>query len=168
MTDPAAIDPLRVKAESERVVVSLGGKVCDWLPWIEIEQPRESGEVAARALVMHAMLQLHLEAPVDVISAWIHDNGLEGSLCASERAILSRDDDSLTEQELIWAGGLIPELPVTEPVGDILASLLPNLQINEGPGQVSASVPSPPRTGALFHAGPLLPRTLVRRRRTFA
>jgi hypothetical protein len=30
---------------------------------------------------------------------------------------------------------MIPELPVSEPVGDILASLLPDLQINEGPAK---------------------------------
>ena len=32
---------------------------------------------------------------------------------------------------LVWAGGLIPDLPIPEPVGDGLASLLPNLQAGE-------------------------------------
>jgi hypothetical protein len=69
-----------------------------------------------------------------------------GSLISSanEAGILEKERAELSEQELIdlrwylealwafvWAGGFIEAMPIDEPVGDQLASFLPNLQTNE-------------------------------------
>jgi Domain of unknown function (DUF4272) len=144
--------PHHVKAESERIIRALGGEVLDGLPWLDRTQPRESKEVADRALVMNALLQIYFGAPIHVIDAWITANDLRASLSRRESQILRRSNTELSEQEkidlywyleslwtLVWAGGLIPDIPIAEPVGDHLASLLPNLQVGE--------------TGARFRAG---------------
>jgi hypothetical protein len=70
------VDPLQAKAESERVITSLGGKTLEWLPWLDRTEPRESEEVASRALAVHAMVEVHFGAPTAVISKWIQENGL--------------------------------------------------------------------------------------------
>lgn len=134
----------KIKKQSEQRVVELGGKICDWLPSIELRTPRGSTEAARRALVLNAMLQIHLGAPVAVIAQWIHNNDLNDMLSRRERQILTDGDDALTEQDsldlswsiealwaMAWAGGLVDELPIATPVGDSLASLMPNLQRNE-------------------------------------
>ncbi|HEX7315713.1 MAG TPA: DUF4272 domain-containing protein [Pyrinomonadaceae bacterium] len=134
--------PVEVKAESERIILALGGRICDWLPHLDRTEPRASSEVAERALVLHAMLQIYFGAPADVIAAWIRANQLESSLSRHERALLT--NESLTKQERIdlywyiealwamaWAGQLTEDLAIDQPVGGILASLLPNLQVNE-------------------------------------
>jgi hypothetical protein len=69
---------------------------------------------------------------------------LDNELVESEQAILGKSNADLTEQEkanlfwylealwaLAWAGSLIDQLPFDKPVGNNLASLLPNLQQNE-------------------------------------
>jgi hypothetical protein len=136
--------PLAVKAESERMIKALGGKVCDWLPVIERGEMRSAAEVADRALAMHAMIQIAFRAPTEVIAAWVRENGLEAALSHQERAMLARRGERLSEQELsnlgwsmealwalVWAGGLIEALRIDQPIGDNLASLLPDIQRNE-------------------------------------
>ncbi len=136
--------PHDVKAESERIIRTLGGEVLDALPWLDRTQPRESGQVADRALVMNALLQIYFGAPINVIDGWITSNGLRGSLSRRESQILRRSNAQLSEQDkvdlywyveslwtLVWAGQLIPDVPIPQPVGDHLASLLPNLQVGE-------------------------------------
>jgi len=71
------MDPLEVKARSERTIVALGGKTLEWLPWLDRTQPRESAEVATRALAMHAVLQIYFGAPRAVIASWLRDNAAE-------------------------------------------------------------------------------------------
>jgi len=136
--------PLTVKAESERMITALGGRVCDWLPALERGEMRSAAEVADRALALHATIEIAFGAPIEVIAAWIRENNLEASLSHQERAILARRRDQLSKEELsslgwsmealwalVWAGGLIDALRVERPVGDNLAALLPNLQRNE-------------------------------------
>lgn len=136
------MEPVKVKAESERIILALGGRICDWLPYLDRTEPRASSEVAERALVLHAMLQIHLGAPIDVIASWLRANQLDYSLSRHERSILT--NESLTEQEtinlywyiealwaMVWAGQLTEDLALDEHVGGNLASLLPNLQLNE-------------------------------------
>ena len=136
--------PQGVKAESERVIKALGGKICDWLPVIERGEMRSAAEVADRALALHAMIEIAFGAPTEVIAAWIRGNNLEASLSRQEQGMLARRREQLSEEELsslgwsmealwalVWAGGLIEALRVDRPVGDNLAALLPNLQRNE-------------------------------------
>lgn len=138
------MDSGEVKARSERLIRSLGGKTLDWLPWLDRTKPRPSAEVAGRALAMHALLGIYFKAPIPVIAAWIQDNGLEGVLSRRERALLVKSEGDLTEQDRIdlywyiealwafaWAGQLIPDLPINRPVADNLASLLPQIEKGE-------------------------------------
>ena len=139
------MDPAEVKARSEGLIRSLGGKTLDWLPWLDRSEPRETAEVAGRTLAMHALLGIYFQAPVAIIAKWIQDNGLGHVLSRRERALLGTPEAELTQQDRIdlywylealwafaWAGQLIPELPIDKPVGDELASLLPDIQNGEG------------------------------------
>ena len=136
--------PLAVKAESERMIKALGGRVCDWLPVLERGGMRSAADVADRALALHAMIEIAFGAPTEVIASWIRANHLEAALARRDREILARRRDQLSEEELstlgwsmealwalVWAGGLIDALRVEQPIGDNLAALLPNIQRNE-------------------------------------
>jgi hypothetical protein len=138
------MDPREVKARSERTIVALGGKTLEWLPWLDRTEPRESAEVATRALAMHALLQIHFGAPTAVVASWLRDNAAESVLSKRERAILEAPDSSLSEQDrtslywyleslwaLVWAGQLVQELPINHRVGEALATLLPDIKIGE-------------------------------------
>jgi hypothetical protein len=138
-----SVDPQAVKAASEAEVLRLGGKVCDWLPTVEIESLRSMSEVADRTLAMHGMVQLAFNAPKEVIRAWLAQNGLLPALSHRERDILGNEGE-LAEQErthlywyiealwaLGWAGSLIPNLSPIESVGSNLAALLPDIRVNE-------------------------------------
>jgi hypothetical protein len=141
----AAIDPITVKRDSEAIIRCAGGEICDWLPYLErAAKPRELEAVVGRALILNAMLQIYLKAPIAVIKAWITRNGLADNLSKSKSQILDKDDAELTEQDrinlywyiealwtLVWAGELIDELPFDEGVGNVLASLCPALKRNE-------------------------------------
>jgi hypothetical protein len=144
--DMAGIDPAAVKVMSEKRVIALGGEICDWLPWLDRTEPRDPEGIISRALVMHAMLQIYFGAPIPVIARWLSSNGLLPALSRHDRLILAKSREALEEQEridlfwniealwaLVWVGGLIPAIPVDQPVGDALAGFLPNLQLNEGP-----------------------------------
>jgi hypothetical protein len=139
-----ALNPQAVKKESEEIILRAGGQICDWLPHIERKKLRSRDEIVARALVLNAMLQIHFGAPTEVIEDWIERNDLTNSLSPREADILSTDNDELSEQELtdlfwyiealwalMWVGSLIDEMPFDRPVENFMASLAPNLQINE-------------------------------------
>ncbi|MCC7291367.1 MAG: DUF4272 domain-containing protein [Phycisphaerales bacterium] len=134
-----------IKRENESIIRNHGGEICDWLPSYDPDiPPRDSLAVARRALVLNATLQLVFNAPIPIIRRWISANRLDGDLVESEKLILARSNDALTEQErtdlywqiealwaLVWTGGFINELPFNLPVGSNLASLFPKLQHNE-------------------------------------
>jgi hypothetical protein len=139
------IDPDAVKRETEAIIRRAGGEICDWLPVLDRDaQPRDLSAIIHRALILNAMLQIYFKAPIAVVKDWITRNGLADDISDSEREILKKDDDGLTEQErinlywyiealwtLVWAGQLIPDLPFDQCVGHNLASLCPALQRNE-------------------------------------
>lgn len=148
------IDPVTVKHESEAIILRAGGQICDWLPHLDRDhQPRDLDAVVRRALILNAMLQIYFKAPVAVIKEWITRHGLGDALSQSERTILEKDNDGLTEQErinlywyiealwtMVWAGQLIPGLPFDEGVGDVLASLCPKLQHDEDGSKFSKNM----------------------------
>jgi hypothetical protein len=91
------------------------------------------------------MVEVHFGAPTPVIWKWIRENDLAPALSRRDRSILDRPEADLTKQEridlywylealwaLVWAGQLIPDLPIEKPVGDNLASLVPSIKQNEG------------------------------------
>lgn len=139
-----SLDREEIKANSEQVILSYGGKVCDWLPLMDRTQVRPRKEIVARALVMNAMMQIYFGAPIEVLDGWLYENGLEDHVSPHEGSILSRKNEDLSNEEryyfywyieglwtLMWVGSLIPELPVNQSVQGTLASLAPNLQANE-------------------------------------
>ena len=134
-----------IKRENEALIRAHGGEICDWLPSLDQDTPvRDAQATARRALVLNAMLQIAFNAPISVIGNWISGNGLDGELSHSERKILEKTDGDLTEQEctnlrwyiealwaLAWASGNVENLDFNKPVGNELASLMPNLRVNE-------------------------------------
>ena len=137
------INSQEVKHRSEQIILSAGGEILDWLPTIDVAEPRTLNEVINRALVLNAMLQLHMNAPKHYIAHWIEENSLLHALTPTESAILN-SQESLTDEEhyelywsleslwaIAWATNLIADLPFNREVGSELAMLSPNLQLNE-------------------------------------
>lgn len=137
------MDAELIKSRSERTIRELGGKTLDWLPILEQSESRASAQVARRALVMLGMMQIRYGAPPDVIAGWLESNQLRSFLSRREVAMLAEDYE-FTDRDYIdlswyveplwafaWAGQLVPELRVDEPVGNTLASLLPNIEKGE-------------------------------------
>ena len=138
------MNPQDIKAESEKQILAMGGNVCEWLPWLDRTQPRDTIAAADRSLMLHAMLQIHFGAPTYVIASWLTDNQLEYGLSRRERELLSKRTEDIDQQEktdlywyiealwtMVWAGTLISDLAVDQPVGENLASLLPDIRRNE-------------------------------------
>ena len=144
-----SIDPAQIKSESERVIAEYGGEVNPHLPFIDQCQLRARPEILARAAILHAMLMIHFEAPTSFIREWIDSHGLSEHLSDWERSILSRHKEELSEQELtdlywyiealwalMWVGRMIDAMPFDRPIENYMASLLPNVAENEGPGKI--------------------------------
>lgn len=140
---PTVPDPARAKAESERALLAAGARVNDWLPVLDRVRPRQAREIADRALVLNAMIQLAFGAPKPLIRAWIDANRLISALSEKERALLE-DEAPLTDAEtselqwsiealwaLMWALGQVSALFPTEPVQDTLAGMFPRVSENE-------------------------------------
>lgn len=139
------IDTDAIKAESERIVLAAGGEICDWLPYIEFSKMRDNEDVVARALILNAMLNIHFQAPTHIIADWIERHDLNSFLSEREKSILARDNEQLSQQELIdlywyiealwallWATKIVDKMDFTTPIPDSMAALCPNLQMNEG------------------------------------
>lgn len=118
----------------------------DWLPTLDVgsRSARPVEEIIARALAMNALINIAFEAPVPVIAEWITRHGVEGALSDSERTILDKKTEQLTEQEktdlhwyleslwaLMWVGGVVDELDFDDGVPDTMAALCPDLQKGE-------------------------------------
>jgi hypothetical protein len=142
---PQDIDLAMVKTRSEATVLQAGGRVCDWLPYIDRQEPRDQNDLIGRALILNALINIPFGAPVQVIRDWINANKLATYLSPSERALLQKRNEDLSEQDaanlkwsiealwaLIWAGELVADLPIDTHVPDTMAAMIPNLQRNEG------------------------------------
>jgi hypothetical protein len=138
------IDPQQVKADSERIILEAGGRICEWIPFLDVRTPRTLDAIVGRALVLNAMLQIAFKAPTNIIKDWLDNNGVSAHLSANERTLLEKDNDELTAQEttdlywyiealwaLLWVGNLIEDLAFDQPIQDYMASLCPALQHNE-------------------------------------
>jgi hypothetical protein len=138
------IDPLEVKKRSESAIIRAGGKICDWLPVIEMTKPRDLKAVVDRALVLNALLQLYFGAPPPYIAQWLEREALQSALSPKEKLLLAKPTASLTKQEksdlywyiealwaVLWATELISEMPFDCGVQNSMASLCPNLRGNE-------------------------------------
>ena len=138
------VDPQQVKADSERTILNAGGRICDWLPYLDDRTIRPQGEIVGRALVLNAMLQIAFQAPTAIIKGWITAHDLVKHLSRKERELLQKDNSQLTDQEtadlywyiealwtLLWVGQLIDNLAFDQPVEDYMATLCPDLQDQE-------------------------------------
>ncbi|MCL1993102.1 MAG: DUF4272 domain-containing protein [Spirochaetes bacterium] len=138
--------PEDVKKESEKIILEKGGEVLDWLPVMERGgAARSNEELINRALILNALVNIYFQAPIHIIKDWIDAHNLTESLSESEKELLDKENEDLTEQEktniywfiealwaLMWAGSLIDDLPIDNPVEDRMAKLCPNLEKGEG------------------------------------
>lgn len=141
--EPDSISPATLKIRSEKIILNAGGEILDWLPTLDITKPRTIKQVVNRALILNALYQLHLKAPRNYIADWIRNNSLASELTPKEIDLLSSPNELTNEDQyelywsleslwaIAWATRLIDKLPFDEYVGSELASLSPNLQLNE-------------------------------------
>ncbi|GAB3240054.1 hypothetical protein GCM10027346_33800 [Hymenobacter seoulensis] len=131
----------RIKAESEAKVLALDGRICDWLPLLDAPELRGVEEIRGRMSVLNALINISFRASIAVIRDWLTQENLLAYLSAEEAAILAKEDEQLTEQELtnlrwnleslwamMWATRMIHDLDPVKWCGDNMASLLPNLE----------------------------------------
>jgi Domain of unknown function (DUF4272) len=139
-------NPNEIKSRSEKKILDYGGRICDWLPILERSKVRPLEEVVGRALVLNVLLEIHFEAPIEVVKKWIETHNLNSHLTAREREILSRSNNKITKQEsidlywyieslwaLMWATSIIKQMPFDQGIPDDMVTFCPNLRINEGP-----------------------------------
>jgi len=144
MLEKWLLSPKRVKRESEAWLIAKNAQICDWLPWIEHRHPRAAKEIAKRALILNALIQIHFKAPIPAIREWLHKNALADCLSDKERSLIKKTNEELTEQEiadlywlidslyaLMWVGLKYDELTPISDVPDTLSSLLPSIQQGE-------------------------------------
>ncbi|WP_339526581.1 DUF4272 domain-containing protein [Pseudomonas sp. EA_35y_Pfl2_R111] len=139
------LDLSLVKIESETYVLSQGGKTCDWLPSLGLEDIslRDSAKVAARALVLNIFVNIAFSAPIAIARKWLIENDLMDSLTLEERKIIEgeAEPNEETKNQLkwqieclwaaAWAGGLASDLLPVQEISNSLASWLPSLRNNE-------------------------------------
>lgn len=140
-------DSARAKSASEAAILALGGRINANLPQIDLAEmhPRDSHEVASRALVLGVLVHMAFGAPLKVARPWLEAHGLTSILSSEEREIVlaqSNPSEDLRNRlrwniEALWAGGwaggLVEDLGPATPLGDQLAGLLPDLRTQEPP-----------------------------------
>jgi hypothetical protein len=52
-----------------------------------------------RALILNALVNIYFKAPIYIIKEWIERHNLTLSLSSSEKELLDKENDELTEQE---------------------------------------------------------------------
>ena len=130
-----------IKKENDSLIKQKGYRINDWLPILETPEMRSVDEIKGRMSVMNALINISFNAPVYIIKEWIENQNLTGFLSDSEKAILGKNNEELTEVEigslrwyleslwaLMWATKMIGSLEAETYVGDNMASLLPDLE----------------------------------------
>ncbi|MGE3320562.1 MAG: DUF4272 domain-containing protein [Candidatus Berkiella sp.] len=138
-------DPKAIKQQSEKTILDFGGEILEWLPVLDISTPKTIDDIIKRASTINAMIQLHFGAPKYIIADWICENVGEDALTEIEYSILASKNEGLSDDEnnylywemeslwaLVWAGELVDSISFKHEVGQELAGLSPNLQLNEG------------------------------------
>jgi hypothetical protein len=140
-------DSASTKSESEAAILALGGRINASLPHIDLTEmhPRDSHEVASRALVLSVLVHMSFGAPLKLVRPRLEAHGLTSILTSEEREIvMAKSDPSENLRNrlrwniealwaAVWAGGLVDDLGPTTPLGDQLAGLLPDLRTQESP-----------------------------------
>ena len=139
------LDTSTVKQESEFYVLSKGGKICDWLPSLSLEEisPRDQATIATRALVLNIVVNISFNAPIAVARKWLIENHLMGSLTSEERKIIESEAEPSEETKnllrwnieslwaIAWVGGFANDLWPIQEISNSLSSFFPSLKNNE-------------------------------------
>jgi hypothetical protein len=131
----------QIKLENDQIINQKGFRVNNWLPILDTPKLRTVEEIKGRMSVMNAMINIAFEAPTYIIDEWIKAQKLTAFLSDSERQILAKENEELTEEEinslmwylealwaLMWLTKMVDKLDAEKYVGDNMASLLPNLE----------------------------------------
>ena len=131
----------QIKSDNEKIIKQKGYRVNDWLPILDTPPPRTLEEIRGRMSVMNALINIAFEAPTYIIKEWIEKQNLTIFLSNSEKEILEKDNNDLTEIDvnsirwyleglwaLMWLTKMIDNLDAEKPVGEHMSSLLPNLE----------------------------------------
>jgi hypothetical protein len=94
------IDVNQVKKQSEQVILQAGGRICDWLPYLDRQHSRSQDDLIGRALVINALLNIAFQAPIIVIKDWIEINHLATQVTPAERDLLQKQTVDLSEQQI--------------------------------------------------------------------
>ena len=140
-------DSATTKSESEAAILALGGHINAALPQIDLTEihPRDSHDVASRALVLSVLVHMSFGAPLKLARPWLEAHGLTTVLSPEEREMVMAQSDPPENLRnrlrwniealwaAVWAGRLVDDLGPTTPIGDQLAGLLPDLRTQEPP-----------------------------------
>lgn len=131
----------QIKLDNDKIIRQKGYRVNDWLPFLESPNLRTIEEIKGRMAVMNALINIAFEAPIFIIRKWIEEQNLTQYLSLSEKQILQKENNQLTDLEknsltwyleslwsFMWATKMIESLNAEDFVSDNMASLLPNLQ----------------------------------------
>ncbi|WP_394776136.1 DUF4272 domain-containing protein [Flavobacterium sp.] len=131
----------KIKDDNDKIINQKGYVVNNWLPILDTPNLRTLEEIKGRMSVMNALINIAFEAPVFIIKNWIEDHDLSQYLSDSEKEILGKQNEDLTQFEInslrwyleslwafMWVTNMIPGLEAEEYIGDNMASLLPNLE----------------------------------------
>jgi len=138
------IIPEKIKSRNTKELRSKGIDVIEHLPYLDMPDFRDPKKIAQRMMVLLALYQLHVEAPLKVIIKWIDSNGLNECMTDEEKEFLKTDYKNLPKQSQIdiywfiealwafaWIGGLHNSLSFNKDVEDTLASMLPDIANDE-------------------------------------
>ena len=133
----------QIKSNNNNLIKQKGCRVNDWLPILDTPSLRTIEEIRGRMSVMNALINIAFEAPIYIIREWVESQNLTKFLSNSEKAILKKDNDDLTEIEinslrwylealwaLMWLTKMIENLDPEKHIADNMSLLLPNL--NQG------------------------------------
>lgn len=142
-----------IKTANDNLILKKGYRICDWLPILETQPLRTLEEIKGRMSVMNGLINIAFGAPTTVIKNWIADHKLTLFLSKLEREMLEKENGDLTGLEvnslhwyleslwaLMWATRMIDTLDAEAPVGDHMASLLPNLEQGEDNTKLAALI----------------------------
>lgn len=131
----------QIKSENDQIINQKGYRVNNWLPILDTPKLRTVEEIKGRMSVMNAMINIAFEAPTYIIDEWIKAQKLTVFLSETEQAILAKENEDLTTEEinslmwylealwaLMWLTGMVDKLEAEKHVGDNMAALLPNLE----------------------------------------
>ena len=148
MTEDEKID---IKEINMQIIGNKGYRYIDWLPILEDPNIRSLSEVKGRMAILLALVNISLDAPMEVIRDWLFDNNLSKHLSKKEESIFAKNDDEVTQDDknrlrwyleglwaLMWATNLTDELKENEWCGDDMASLLPNIENDDDTEKIDA------------------------------